>query len=338
MNKILSVFMCIISAIFNLFGIPADSFDILPADSLNGGDPFIVETSTGTYYTYTTGGSIDIIKITDSEGFVYEERKTVFYAGSDGTVKDIWAPEIHNINGRWYIIAAAVFNKDAVAIGKMPEANEYTEHDDYYRYCFVLESKTDDIFGEYEFKSVLAPAGMNNIDGTYLKANDKLYFVTSSYKAVAHQCITITEMTDPFTLAEDADGQTVTSVISSPEFTWEKKGWRVNEGPAVLYKDNNIYVVYSASGFSSGEYALGMLSFVGKNIMNPKHWLKSPLPVHYNNSLKGIYNAGHCSFLYKDNGDIYMVYHATKTADFSKSPRLTFIEKVKFIDSIPVFM
>ena len=56
----------------------------------------------------------------------------------------------------------------------MPEAESYVAHTDYYRYGFVLESKTQDIFGEYEFKGILAPDSLNNIDGTYLKKDGKI--------------------------------------------------------------------------------------------------------------------------------------------------------------------
>ena len=38
-----------------LLGITVDMTEFKPIDDFNGGDPFIVETQTGTYYTYTTG-------------------------------------------------------------------------------------------------------------------------------------------------------------------------------------------------------------------------------------------------------------------------------------------
>jgi GH43 family beta-xylosidase len=219
----------------------------------------------------------------------------------------------------------------------MPYAQEFNDHDDYYRYSFVLESKTEDIMGEYEFKGFLAPDGMNNIDGTYLQKDGKLYFVCSAYLDVAHQCIVMTEMENPYTLKTDENGKHNSVILSRPEYRWEKKGWSVNEGPAVLYNEDDIFIVYSASGFSSGGYCMGMLTFKGGDIRDVNNWEKSRRKVQGNEPLKNIYNAGHCSFLYRENGDIIMVYHATATRDFFESPRLTYIKPVIFEEGKPVF-
>ena len=335
MNQLISSVMALLTVILSVLGFPTNSTEDSPIDTEHGGDPFIIEAGDETFYTYTTGGGIDIKKIESFDNPQVLESKTVFFAGENGTIKDIWAPEIHKIGDRWYIISCAVFSKDTVSEGLMPEATQ-TQHDDFYRYAFVLESKTEDIFGEYEFKGILAPSGMNNIDGTYLKKDGKLYFVTSSYKDVGYQCITITEMENPYTLKTDENRNTLTAELSSPVLLWERNGWRVNEGPAVLYKDDNIFIVYSASGYSSGKYCLGMLTFNGDDVMNNCHWTKSLTRVLYHQPLKNIYNAGHCSFLYRENGDIYMIYHANTTKNFNDSPRQTFIRKVKFLGDSPV--
>lgn len=337
MLKYITLYFSLIAIILSSVGIPSGNADEQPVDSINGGDPFMVEADNGTYYTFTTGGGVDIIKIKSYDNAEILDRKTVFYAGQNGTLRDIWAPEIHQINGKWYIIASALFNPEHTPRGTMPDNNDNREHDDYYRYTFILESKTDDIFGEYEFKNYLAPSGMNNIDGTYLKRDDKLYFVTSSYKDISHQCITITEMVNPYTLKTDKNNNTVTAELSTPVYYWETRGWRVNEGPAVLYNNDGIYILYSASGFSSGHYCMGMLTLKEEDILSSDSWKKSVTPVFTKKPLMNIYNPGHCSFLYRENGEIIMVYHATKTKDFSESPRLTYIKKVNFINNYPVF-
>ncbi len=319
------VFTCF-TAIMMIFGVSPETMYTKPIDNENGGDPFIVEADGETYYTFTTGGSIEIRKIKKYNDTTLLEKKTVFSAGQNGTKGDIWAPEIHKIGDRWYIVSCARFDENVVPRGKMPKAEEGTEHNDFYRYGFVLESKTEDVFGEYVFKGYLAPDGLNNIDGTYLKKDGKLYYVSSSYVDVAHQCIYITEMENPYTLKEGAPSVK----LSSPDFYWEKKGWKVNEGPAVLYHDDDIFIVYSASGYSSDYYCMGMLTLVGKDVTKASSWSKSMSRVKYDDTFNDIYNTGHCSFLYRKNGEIYMVYHANKTKDFDASPRLTYIELVGF--------
>lgn len=332
--KSVSVFLAFIIQITGLFQlpfIPGEEYD-KPIDSDDGGDPFIVEDNGNTYYTFTTGGGIDIRKIAAYNDTAVIEQKTVYWAGNDGIDSQIWAPEIHKIGDRWYIIACALFRKNCVEKGSMPEAKNSEEHDDYYRYGFVLESKTEDIFGEYEFKSILAPDGLNNIDGTYLQKDGKLYYVFSAYVDIAHQCLHICEMENPYTVKSSS------VMISRPEYKWEKNGWYVNEGPAVLYKNNKIYIVYSASGYSSGEYCMGMLTLKNDDVMKPKSWVKSINKIYAKKPYDNIYHTGHCSFLYRDNGEIIMVYHATDNKDFFKSRRCTYIRKLEIFNDYPVFL
>lgn len=321
----------LVLAFFTLVGIVQTPYSE-PIDNYNGGDPFIVETEDGCYYTYTTGGGVDILKSESFDKIEVSEKKTVFRAGECGTVGDIWAPEIHKIGDRWYIIAAALFDRNAVSPGAMPEAKEYKDDNDYYRYSFVLESNTEDIFGDYTFKGILAPGGLNNIDGTYLEKDGKLYYLCSAYVDIAHQCLYICEMENPYTLKKDAEPVQ----LSKPEFLWEKKGWKVNEGPAVLYNGDDMYIVYSASGYSSGGYCMGILTYKGGDVDDKSSWCKSPVRASYHNYAQSIYHAGHCSFLYRENGEIYMVYHGTPTRDFSDSPRLTYIKPVEFAFGKPI--
>lgn len=329
--------MAVILSILTFLGLVTVSPYDKPIDNQNGGDPCIVEDETGVYYTFTTGGGIDIRKIKSFDDTTELQHKVIYWCGNDGIVKDIWAPEIHKIGDRWYVIACAVFDKNAVPEGAMPYAKEKQEHDDYYRYGFVLESKTEDIMGEYEFKGYIAPDGMNNIDGTYLQKDGKLYYVCSAYLNVAHQCICMSEMENPYTLKTDENGNHNSVILSQPEYRWEKKGWYVNEGPAVLCNNEDLFIVYSASGFSSGGYCMGMLTFEGGDVMDNDNWSKSREKVYGNKPLKNIYNAGHCSFLYRENGEIYMVYHATPTRKFDDSPRLTYIKKIEFKNGRPQF-
>ncbi len=307
-----------------------------PIDTQNGGDPFIVEDSGNFYYTYTTGGGVDIVQIESLDNATYLQRKVVFWCGESDTVADIWAPEIHKIGDRWYIIATALFNKEKVPKGLMP-LSTVEDDNDYYRYSFVLESNTEDILSDYTFKGILAPGGYSNIDGTYLKKDGKLYFICSGYRDRGNQALYISEMENPYTLKTDENGNSTAVMLSEPEYRWERHGWPVNEGPAVLYNNDDIYLVYSASGYSSDYYCLGMLTLTGDDVMNAENWSKSRRRVLYHQPLKSIYNPGHCSFLHRENGETFMVYHANATLDFEQSPRLTYIKEIEFKNNAPVF-
>lgn len=335
MQGFIKSFTTLILSFFALLGLVSTPYDE-PVDNVNGGDPFIVETQEGCYYTFTTGGGIDIFKTDSFDKIEVIDKKTVFWAGEHGTVGDIWAPEIHKIGNRWYIVAAALFDKNKVPEGTMPQASGNKEHNDFYRYGFVLESNTEDIFGEYTFKGIIAPDGLNNIDGTYLQKDGKLYYLCSAYVDVAHQCLYICEMENPYILKTDAYGKNNAVMLSKPQYYWEKIGWNVNEGPAVLYNGDSLYIVYSASGYSSGGYCMGLLTYKGGDITDKSSWKKSATRLSYHNAAKNIYNAGHCSFLYRENGEIYMVYHATQNLDFFSSNRLTYIKPVEFAFGKPI--
>jgi GH43 family beta-xylosidase len=58
-----------------------------------------------TYYlTYTTGGDVRVSKSSDIAG-PWPSQGTQVYAPSSNQ-KDIWAPELHQINGQFYIYVA----------------------------------------------------------------------------------------------------------------------------------------------------------------------------------------------------------------------------------------
>lgn len=333
---IIKTIIAIFTAIAAFFGSYTAEGTAAPYDEVNGGDPFIAEYEGDYYYTFTTGGGIDIFKTDSLDKINVTDRKTVFWCGENGTASSIWAPEIHKIGDRWYIVACAVFDRNEVEKGLMPDAKEFNDHDDYYRYGFVLESDSEDIFGTYTFKGILAPGGLNNIDGTYLHKDGKLYYVFSGYNNVANQSLYIAEMENPYTFRKDENGVVKVTELSSPILPWERQGWWVNEAPAVLYNGDDVYILYSASGYSSGFYCMGMLTLRGNDVMKCFSWEKSMLPVVTHQPKRGLYNLGHCSFLY-DDGDVYMIYHANQTKNFFDSPRLTYVEKVEFENGRPIF-
>ncbi len=331
MSQFIKSLVAVLITILTFFGIAVTGPEDFPIDEVNGGDPFIVEDSGNTYYTYTTGGGVDIVKIKSFTDATEIERKVVFWCGESNTVGDVWAPEIHKIGDRWYIIAAALFDKNSVPKGTMPLGDPDKEDNDYYRYSFVLESESADIMSDYTFKGILAPNGLNNIDGTYLHKDGKLYYIYSAYRDIGNQALYICEMENPYTLKGSA------TEISYPKYIWEKRGWPVNEGPAVLYNGDDTFIVYSASGYYSNHYCMGMLTFKGGDVLDKDNWKKSPTRVSYHKPLKEIYNAGHCSFLYRENGDIYTVFHATRELEFFNTPRLTYVQKLEFRNGKPVF-
>ena len=81
MSNFIKSLTTVILSLYALLGLVNTPYDS-PIDICNGGDPFLVETQDGCYYTYTTGGGIDIIKTRSIDKIDAIDKKTVFGQGS----------------------------------------------------------------------------------------------------------------------------------------------------------------------------------------------------------------------------------------------------------------
>lgn len=74
----------------------------------SGADPWCIYQDGFYYYTNTLGNRIDIWKTKSIARIKTAERKTVWTPPATGPYsKEIWAPEIHHLKGKWYIYFAA---------------------------------------------------------------------------------------------------------------------------------------------------------------------------------------------------------------------------------------
>jgi len=108
--------------------------------------------------------------------------------------------------------------------------------------------------------------------------------------------------------------------ISQPEYPWEKVRFAVNEGPAVIVRHGRVWVTYSAAG-TGAEYCLGLLSAsADADLLEPKSWRKSPVPVFATSEAHRIYGPGHNSFTTAPDGTDLLVYHARSYRDIPGDP------------------
>lgn len=203
--------------------------------------------------------------------------------------KEVWAPELHFIRGKWYIYAAA-------------DNGDNSNHR-----MYVLEGTSTDPTQPFILKGkIAAPGDRWAIDGTVLEMSDgKLYFIWSGWEGAENvaQELYIAPMSNPWTI----DGPRV--CISKPEHVWERHGLPINEGPEVLWNGNRLFVVYSASGMWTDDYCLGELAWNGGDVLDPKSWVKNPEPVFSSSST--VFGPGHCSFVTSPDGkEDWIVYHA----------------------------
>ena len=205
--------------------------------------------------------------------------------------KEIWAPELHYLRGKWYIYFAA------------------DDGDNANHRMYVLEGSSQNPQDPFVFRGELKlPENRWAIDGTVLTFNDQLYFLWSGWVGTENvdQRIYIARLTDPLT----ATGERV--CISRPEYDWEKLGNPlINEGPEALWHDGKLFIIYSASGSWDDDYCLGQLQLTGSDPMRAESWTKKPQPVFSRTA--DVYGPGHSSFVKSPDGtEDWIIYHAAK--------------------------
>jgi len=269
----------------------------------SGPDPYSCYKDGFYYYTHTMGNRIELWKTKNIAALGTAVHKTIF-APPPGMPysKEVWAPEVIFIKGKWYAYFAA-------------DAKDNNGHR-----MWVLENASADPFeGEWVLKGKVAtPSDKWAIDGDAFSYRGEWYFVWSGWEGDTNhsQNIYIAKMKNPWTLEGER------SMISSPSYGWEKFGdlndpkgpshIDVNEGPQGLVHGEDLFVVYSGSACWTDTYALGLLRLApGGDPLDPKAWSKSEKPVFQQFPENGVYATGHNSFFLSPDGrESWILYHA----------------------------
>jgi GH43 family beta-xylosidase len=286
-------------------------------------DPFVAYHDGMYYMAASTGSGLAIYKSKTLSGFMASTNspRVVWQTASQG-LSELWAPEIHFIDGFWYAYFACL--DTTVERGTGPWDNR--------RRMFVIKSRTADPEGVWEFEGRLElPGNSWAIDGTLFKNTDeKFYFIWSGWKnnniTVNEQQLYICEMDSPALVKAG----TSRVLISEADYSWEKQEAPINEGPIIFMQpDGKIKCIYSASASWDDHYCLGELALSG-NPMLPASWAKKSTPIFQGDPGKGIYSPGHNSFTTSPDGkEIWMVYHIAKQQG-SGWDRCTRIQKAGF--------
>lgn len=261
-----------------------------PIDN-NGADPWVTHYNGYYYMTKTTGDNVTIWK-SQNLSDISNGEKTVIWTPSGTNFNDIWAPELHFINGRWYVYFAADQN-----------GNNSSHR------MYVLESQSANPSSSYSFVGELnSPDDNWAIDGTVLNVNNKLYFIWSGWQNPSNQ-VTQSLYIAPMSSPTKINGDRV--LISSPTYSWENSVAPINEGPEILQHDGKTFLIYSANASWTNNYCLGMLTLKGSDPLQPSNWIKTTKPVF--ESGNQVYGPGHASFTTSEDGSQdWIVYHAAR--------------------------
>lgn len=261
----------------------------------SGADPYIVREGADYYYMHTLGDRIEIWHTRDLANLARADRRVAWKPSKPGpNVRSLWAPEMHRINGRWYIYFTAA---------------ETTHDDDAHRGVFVLENASPDPMRGKWIDRGRVNTAHPGIDGTVFEHAGKRYFAYSPYVGPDSD-IAIAEMVDPLTIR----GETI---IAAPDRPWERQGGRqILEGPAFLpSQDGTLYLSYSGSACWSDGYAIGLLQAKpGADPLDAKAWSKAPAPVMATTPAGNVFAPGHNGFFTSPSGDNWIVYHANPRA------------------------
>ena len=266
-----------------------------------GADPWVIRH--GEFYYWCQSEEDRGVAIWRSERLTdLGEKHVVWRAPDSGPYSDqVWAPELHFLDGRWYIYVAA-----------SDGSNEHHR-------TIVLESPGDDPLANYHFKAELytgdsLETGRDNrwaIDATVLEQGGRRYCLWSGWEdARDEQWLYIAPMTNPWTI-----GANRVRLCDNDDYLWERVSESpnergLNEAPQVLTRANRVFVVYSCSGSWEPTYKLGMLELKsGGDPLKSADWMKPREPVF--ESTRDTFGVGHCSFTSSpDATEHWIAYHA----------------------------
>lgn len=296
-------------------------------------DPHIYLHTDGYYYMTASVPAYDGIEIRRAktiEGLEKGESKMVWMKHETGEMSElIWAPEIHVIGDKWYIYFATAGNRE---IHKVDITFNHR--------MYVIENGDANPFSDNWVEKGRIETHMESfsLDATILKYDEKVYYIWAQKdpKIEGNSNIYISEMENPWTLKG-----TIT-MLTHPEYDWEKRVFSVNEGPSILKSDKYVFLTYSASA-TDENYCLGILKMeIGKDPLVKENWEKSPVSVFRSDVPNKRFGPGHNSFTKSPEGQDILVYHCRDYDKFDCDPlydpnRHTCIQVVEWENGEPKF-
>ena len=272
-------------------------------------DPFVLRHSDGYYYFTASVPEYDRLELRRARSIneLSQASPTVVWQKpQQGPMSHlIWAPELHFINGKWYLYFAAAHSPKIV--------DGLFQHR-----MFALEcSAANPLTGDWVEKGrIYTHIDSFSLDATHFEHRGKHYYLWAQKDPAIHgnSNLYLAEMANPWTLK----GQPV--MLSQPELPWETVGFSVNEGPAVITHGQKIFISYSASA-TDENYCLGLLwADIDSDITDATQWYKLGQPLFRTSVKNRQFGPGHNSFTLDEQGQDLLVYHARNYTEIEGDP------------------
>jgi GH43 family beta-xylosidase len=282
----------------SLMAAPAATAAVDPAPLINPvvpqrADPWLMKHTDGKYYFTGSVPEYNRIIVRSSPtiaGLGSASEAVVWTRPASGTMGGhIWAPELHHFDGQWHIYFAAGDSSDVFRVR-----------------IYVISTDgadpTSAVWGPPV--RVYTHADTFSLDATTFEHNGTRYLLWAQSDTGVNSSLYIASMASPSTLSS-------TPVrIAVPTLDWETRGYKVNEGPAVIKRNGRIFVTFSASA-TDANYCMGLLTVdATADLLNAASWTKTPTPVFVTTEGSKQYGPGHNSFTVDENGNDVLVYHA----------------------------
>jgi GH43 family beta-xylosidase len=280
---------------------PAAAEDSLPNPLVaKRADPYVLLHSDGWYYfcaTVPEFDRIEIAKARDLSGLADAVPVTAWRAKRRGLAMErtIWAPELHRIDGAWYLYYAS--------------GTSLSPYDVRIR---VLENRSDDPTSGVWADRGAVDTGKNTLclDATTFEAGGTRYLVWAqrlTKSSSSSMDLYIARMASPTRLAGKA------AMIGRADRPWEARDPSnlKMQGPAVLRRGGRIFIAYSSNA-TDARYCVGLMEArEGSDLLSAASWTKLPGPVLESDPAAGVYGPGHNSFTTSPDGSVdYIAYHA----------------------------
>ncbi|MDX6765821.1 MAG: glycoside hydrolase family 43 protein [Candidatus Methylacidiphilales bacterium] len=271
--------------------------------TLDAADPWIVVHNGMYYYLHSGNDTIEIRRAQSIKDLYTAEPHVVWHGDLPLRSKQMWAPELHFADGRWYLYYCA------------SDGNHLTHRN------HVLESESDDPMGPFHYKAKLLTDEHDEhyaIDANLLTLpSGKKYLLWAGFPG--HQ-VFIRSLENPWT-------------TRGPRSQLPCDGFgcaEVREGPVCLVRNGRVFLFYSMCDVGKPCYRLGMIhADVSADLLDPSVWTQHPEPMLQRHDAHGVFGPGHNGFFTSPDGtQDWIVYHAKSTPLFTYRYRSARIQQV----------